>query len=107
MDKETKLVSAILVAGLLIAGGVWLGAKGEKVEAPTVKVDNFKEMAKSNFMDSCVGGSATYGYCSCAFEKLYAKDGAEGLLKLGEEYSRTNVLPEGTIELINECFEKL
>lgn len=99
--KKNIIISVLstIVVVFIILMIVGLTTK-EEVAQP-----DFKETIKENFMNACVPeGEGLYSFCNCSFEALYEELGSDGLVELENELIRTNELPEGTLEIVAECF---
>jgi len=103
-NYEKGIIGLFLI--IILALAVYKTVQEDKVVTETVSTPTYKEIAKEQFMGECVS-DGLYAYCDCAFETLYAKLGAEGFIKLANEFDTTGELPEGTMNTIDKCFSKI
>ena len=108
MDKQSKIVLAIIVAGALIAVGIYFSGRSNKEEPmitvpATSTVDNM-EVFKTSFIEGCMDGDAVkFAMCNCAYDKMLNKYGVDGFLKISTDYIKTQQMPESVVTTIIGC----
>jgi hypothetical protein len=104
MKKETlQGIIGVTILVLVGVGAYFLVSFGTKKVVE--KVDNTKvtEVMRGSFVESCVSDTATYAYCSCAYDKLINAWGVDKFVNESIKMLDTGELPDGTIGIIGEC----
>lgn len=106
MNKTQKIVIAIIVAGLLIGGGIWLGTKKEKmVTIPLDKTEISTNIMKDSYMEGCMGEDSTsYALCNCTYNSLINNYGKEKVIELSVDYLNTEEIPADILKkVMDDC----
>lgn len=94
---ELKIVAGLIVIGLAVAGGIYIGRPAEKVE----KIES--NVIRDSFMSGCLPESSQ-AVCSCIYDALINKLGKAGFLKMSLEYDKTGEFTDETLETVAKCF---
>lgn len=80
----------------------------DPVPASLVQSDNPNETAKARemeggYMSSCDPEGTATAYCQCTYDFLKANYGLASMVRIGEEYQRTNELTEEMWRAVEAC----
>lgn len=103
MNKTSKIVIAIIVAGLLIGGGIWLATRKEEVVKIPLedKTEVANNVLKDSYMTGCMeGNEVTYTFCDCTYNSLINQMGKEKVIEMSVDYSETSEIPASVIEKV-------
>ena len=89
MENKTKdIILAVLITIVAVIIALWIigsaETRKEENEAKQNEELAFKGQLRDSFMGECVA-DGLYEACNCAFNALYDKVGAEGMLRLEKE----------------------
>lgn len=106
MNNTQKIVIAIIIAGLLIGGGIWLGTKKTKmVKIPLEnKTEITTDVFKDSYMEGCMGEDTNYALCNCSYNSLLNQMGKEKLVEFSVDYLNTNEMPAPVLKkIMTDC----
>jgi hypothetical protein len=107
MDKTTKIVLAVIVAGALIGIGWGLSSKvsekEDRIVVPTT-TDTAMDNYKDGYIEGCVGTDiSTYAYCECTYNKALSTMGKDKLIEESYNYLKTNTLSSEFLNVAGSC----
>ena len=106
------------ISAPLNSGGYWcVDSAGESKEINTTigtstSCSSFRELGtsstaeetlKSNFINGCVSESSNYSFCSCSFDSVFKKLGADEFIAMSNRYDKTGVLEPGVKDSFTNC----
>lgn len=77
-----------------------------ELNSTTTKSENLKVMQnliRDEFVNGCVKDGSPRVFCSCAFDKMEAGLGLEGMFEVFENYDKTGKMDERVPSLIKDC----
>ncbi len=98
-----------IIVLLVIIGGYFMVNRERPAPKVADKKDSASTYIKDQYIKGCIDESdaSQYDYCACTYDKFESKLGKDGIVNLGLEYNRTGKFPEGTVDMISECFSLL
>lgn len=101
--KTNKIIVAIILAGIMIAGSIYITNNKKEVEAPR---DIMAEVFEDNFLEGCIGEDVgNIKLCNCMYQNLEKTYDTDTLFELSIRYEETGILSKELEDVALSCVE--
>lgn len=110
-QKKTSLGTVFGVIGALIGGVIVMSLLGNSSTQPisetnpSEKLVNKEQYYYDTFVKGCEKGGATPSECQCILTKVKQRWTLAEFEAIGQEYAKTNKLPEALGQMATDCLE--
>jgi hypothetical protein len=96
--KKNIIITILATSVILFTILAIIGMNMED-KTTTAIVDN---AGRDTFIKSCISDNANYAYCACGYDYLEREYGFDGMIKIFEKITDTN-MPDEVMETYNYC----